>query len=100
MYETITTTDKIARDLMFEDLILNGNPAERQAVRFSGYEPILNENGVQEIEHVWYEKSRPDNFQVRPVYRSTFSVAYPHHIELTGRAARREVKRLKALGLL
>jgi len=99
MYEVITTTDKDARDRMFEDLRLNGNPAERQAVRFSSYEPVLGELDYQEIELVWYEKAAPDQMQVRPVYRSTYSVAYPHHVELTGRAARREAKRLKALGL-
>ena len=95
MYDVITTTDKDARDRMFEDLRLNGNAAERQAVKFSDCEPVLDEYGLQEYTYVWYQGAKPDAMQPRPTFQSTFSVAYPTHVELTGRAARREAKRLK-----
>jgi hypothetical protein len=36
--EVITTTDKDARDRMFDDLRKNGNKLEKQVVKFSGNE--------------------------------------------------------------
>ena len=59
MMEVITTHDKDVRDRLFEDLRKNGNELERKVVKFSGNELIRN------APH-------------RPVYRSTWSVAYPN----------------------
>ena len=68
-FEVITTTDKDKRDRGYQDLRQNGNELERQVVRFSSCEL------TEDVEHVWYERSK--TFQVRPIYRSTWSLAYP-----------------------
>ena len=74
--EVITTHLKEARDKMYEDLRENGNEFERQVVRFSDCEQVnYEDDGSPEIEFVWYEKGKTP--QERPVYRSTWSLAYP-----------------------
>jgi len=52
--QVITVTDKAARDKMFNELRMDGNEQEQQAVKFSSTEK--GEDGV---------------------YRSTWSIAYP-----------------------
>jgi hypothetical protein len=99
--EVITTTDKDARDRMFDDLRKNGNKLEKQVMKFSGVEPVLDECGIQQIfigrtitekEMKFYMnphliKSTPPELlkrlarntrrKARPIWRSTWSVAYP-----------------------
>lgn len=81
--EVITTQDKGARDRMFEDLRKNGNDLERQVVKFSSNEPVLNEFGEHDARIVRYQMSGKKGKinlgipQIRPLYRSTWSVAYP-----------------------
>ncbi|SRR5258708_34724900 len=103
--EVITTTDKDARDRMFEDLRRNGNELEKQVVKFSGVEDVPESDrtvryrvsGSKEEGHLLIFKSgkaiilgpRP---QVRHGYRSTWSVAYPNKPDSnpTPRRARRD----------
>lgn len=68
--EVFQYTDKTVRDFAFKDLRKNGDELERQVVKFSGCE-IVPDEYVQ----IWYEKGK--KFYTRPVYRSTWSVAYP-----------------------
>jgi hypothetical protein len=68
--EVITTADKSRRDSLFADLRLNGNELERQVVKFSGNEPT---DAAPRIVR-YAPNAKP---QYRPVYRSTWSVAYP-----------------------
>jgi hypothetical protein len=68
--EVITTTDKSQRDRLFADLCLNGNELERQVVKFSGNE--LTDAASRIVQYA--PNAKP---QYRPVYRSTWSVAYP-----------------------
>jgi hypothetical protein len=69
--EVITTPDKDKRDQMYEDLRRHGDELEKQVIRFSGCEKI----GEMRIYR------RPGQFdgpyELRPVYRSTWSLAYP-----------------------
>lgn len=75
-FEIITTTDKAQRDHIFEQLKTGGNDLEKQVVKFSDCEPVIDPTtNEQEVHLVWYEKSK--NLQLRPVYRSTWSVGYP-----------------------
>lgn len=74
-FEIITSHDKDQRDRLFDDLRQNGNELERQVVKFSGNEPVLNEINEQDYRFTFYEGSR--NPQPRPIYRNTWSVAYP-----------------------
>lgn len=73
--EIITSTDKSVRDRLFEDLQKNGNELERQCVRFSGNEPVLTDAGEPRGHFVSYGVTGKN--QWRPLYRSTWSVAYP-----------------------
>jgi hypothetical protein len=68
--EVITTVDKSQRDRLFADLRLNGNELERQVVKFSGNE--LTDAAPRIVRYA--PNAKP---QYRPVYRSTWSVAYP-----------------------
>jgi hypothetical protein len=72
--EVMEFTDKVVRDGAFEDLRKNGDEFERQVVRFSGCERVY-QDGIQAGELVWYERGKIP--QERPVYRSTWSLAYP-----------------------
>ena len=83
--EVITTTDKVQRDRLFEDLRKNGNELERQVVKFSGNQPVLKEDGTQQFDvRQYYPTFGKDRFlkfnpkvQIRPEFQSTWSVAYP-----------------------
>jgi hypothetical protein len=68
-FETITTANKLKRDAMYEELRASDNHGESQVVKFSSCEP------TGETEMVWYERGAEP--MLRPVYRSTWSVAYP-----------------------
>jgi hypothetical protein len=74
-FETITTADKQKRDAMYDELRASDNAQERQVVKFSDCEPT----GEKEL--VWFGKKRAGQKdkepEVRNVYRSTWSVAYP-----------------------
>jgi hypothetical protein len=74
--EVITTTDKTLRDRMFEDFRQNGNELEKQVVKFSGWEPVMGEDGTQRGRFVSYVRVT-GKCQWRPLFRSTWSVAYP-----------------------
>lgn len=74
--EVITSTDKGARDRLFEDLRKNGNELEKKVVKFSGNEPVMGEDGTPRGRFVSYIRVTGKN-QWRPLFRSTWSVAYP-----------------------
>lgn len=95
-YEVITTTDKAKRDEMFQDLKRNGNHMERQVVKFSGSEPVLDPGtGKQALlvhsptDLEWEQLLNPSTkiltprqhkrlaTKVRGAFQSTWSVAYP-----------------------
>ena len=94
-YEVITTTDKAKRDALFQDLKRNGNHMERQVVKFSGSEPVLDSDSKPVVtvhnptEREWKQLLSPGEKILRPfeharlakkirtVHRSTWSVAYP-----------------------
>ena len=63
-FEILTMTDKEKRDAMYEDLRKNGDEHERQAVKFSSSEPVM-EGSAQKV------------VNGKPVWRTTWSVAYP-----------------------
>jgi hypothetical protein len=100
--QVFTMIDKDQRDRLFEDLRKNGDANERQAVRFSGNELTGETNVVYyQIDGSGYHKQRVETVsvdvngrkkikvsyikslskgpkpQIRPVYRSTWSVAHP-----------------------
>lgn len=70
--EVLTTADKGQRDRMYVDLRTNGNSLEQQAVRFSSYEPVMLSEDTQAFN---LSEGFPD--EKRPVWRSTWSLAYP-----------------------
>lgn len=74
-FEIITTTDKAQRDAMFKDFRENGNEFEKQAVKFSSVEPVMKDGG-QIMKFRFYPGKKP-RVQPRPVFQSTWSVAYP-----------------------
>lgn len=74
-FEIITTTDKAQRDRMFTDLRKNGDEFEKQAVKFSSVEPVMKDDG-QVMKFRFYPGKKP-RVQPRPVFESTWSVAYP-----------------------
>lgn len=76
-FETFITTDKAKRDQVFNDLRTDGNALEKQVVKFSGCRPILQDNGHPEFRIVTYRNSAHAKRQVRFMFESTFSVAYP-----------------------
>lgn len=113
-YEVITTTDKAKRDEMFQDLKRNGNHMERQVVKFSGSEPVLDPGtGKQALlvhsptDLEWEQLLNPSTkiltprqhkrlaTKVRGAFQSTWSVAYPAtpDVKPTRRALRRREKR-------
>jgi hypothetical protein len=100
--QVYTMIDKDQRDQLFAELRKSDDPKERQAVRFSGNEPTGETNVVYyQIDGSGYHKQRMETVsvdvngrkkikvsyikslskgpkpQVRPVYRSTWSVAHP-----------------------
>jgi hypothetical protein len=66
--EVMTFTDKDKRDAAYQDLRKNGDSLERQVVRFSSCE----KTGEKIMNYI-----SMDRFELRPVYRSTWSLAYP-----------------------
>ncbi len=79
-FETITTTDKARRDEIFQQFRRSELANERQAVKFSGCQPILQADGRPEYRIVRYPGKHAKT-QVRFMYESTFSVAYPRELE-------------------
>lgn len=77
--EVFTYTDKAKRDAAFREMRANGDRWERQAVKFSGNEPVLGEDGKQIVLTQLYLVSGAKNPrpQERPVFRSTWSIAHP-----------------------
>ena len=67
--EVMTFPDKDARNRVYEDLRKNGDDLERQVVRFSDSEPTGEKRVILQ--------GRGNRVGFRPVYRSTYSVAYP-----------------------
>jgi hypothetical protein len=74
-FDVYTTTNKAKRGAMFDDFRKTGTPLERQAVKFSGYQPVLNEFGEQDGHNIVYSEN--GKVQFRPAYVSTWSVAVP-----------------------
>ena len=68
-----TTFDKEKRDELFHELRTRGRGVERQAVKFSGVQPVLDSNGKQKV-----------NEKGHLVWQSNWSVAYPAEIETLG----------------
>lgn len=64
--EVYTSIDKAKRDELFRELRAHGTAAERQAVKFSGVQPILGEDGKQAVDA-----------KGRLVWQSNWSVAHP-----------------------
>jgi hypothetical protein len=76
--EVFTTRDKSKRDELYRELRANGLPNEKQAVRFSGAQPVLDEDGNQKTRTVQYlGRGRT---QIRPIWESNYSVAYPREL--------------------
>ena len=77
--EIITSINKDARDRLFQDLKYNGNELEKQVVKFSGNEPLINpDTGLQLVgENHYGEDGRIGKKQIRTIWRSTWSIAYP-----------------------
>lgn len=79
----ITTTDKAKRDDMYRQFRESGDEYEKQAVKFSGSQPKLNEFGEPDGKYISYTatgkggKINVGRPQFRPAYESTWSVAYP-----------------------
>jgi hypothetical protein len=82
-YDVITTTDKAKRDDIFRQMRESTDPLERASVKFSGNEPVLDEEGQQVVDETAYllkGKGGRINFgrvQYRPQFVSTYSVATP-----------------------
>jgi hypothetical protein len=76
-YDVITTTDKAKRDEIFAQMRASDDPLERASVKFSGNEPT---GELREVRYTATRKGGGTNhgrIQIRPVYRSTWSVATP-----------------------
>lgn len=87
-FEIISTHDKGARDQIFDELRHSDLPNERQAIKFSDVEPILNGLPHGELNL---------DSQDRVMYHSIFSVAYPRDDEpKETKTRRREQKDRKA----
>jgi hypothetical protein len=78
-FEIYTSTDKAQRDKLFQALRASSDPFERQAVKFSGVEPVIGADGLQALRRKQYFVSgaKAPRLQYRPVYQSTWSVAHP-----------------------
>jgi hypothetical protein len=73
-FEVITTLDKAKRDEMFQFFRREGNEQEKQVVKFSGVEPVMDGDKQLFTTRRYSLTGRP---QRRPIFRSTWSVAYP-----------------------
>lgn len=82
-FEIYTSVDKAKRDQLFAELRKNGDAYERQAVKFSGVQPVLGEDGLQLVDWVQYHaqvkggQTAYGNLQMRPRWQSNWSVAHP-----------------------
>jgi hypothetical protein len=82
-YDVITTTDKAKRDDIFRQMRESTDPLERASVKFSGNEPVLNEDGTPQVAIIRYQatgkggKINLGRRQSRPVMVSNWSVATP-----------------------
>lgn len=93
-FEVYTMTDKAKRDRMYANFRANGDENERQAVKFSGCEIVLDNSGKPAYTVSGLTREESERFLnidnkldpkttkelaklLRPVYRSTWSVAYP-----------------------
>lgn len=84
--EVITTIDKQKRDAMFQELRNSTEANERQVVKFSSVEPVLDskdsgpepfEGGYRQVVNGQVSFARTPTSVFRPLYRSNWSVAYP-----------------------
>ncbi len=81
--EVYTSHDKETRDKLYEELRAKGDENERQAVKFSGNELVLGEDGqpiYRQVNYTAHGKGGKINVgrpQRRLVYHSTWSVAHP-----------------------
>ena len=72
--EVVTTPHKDQRDRMYQDLRQNGNELERQVIRFSSCEPVLE---VGEPATIIRIHGRKGPGEIRQIWHSTWSIAYP-----------------------
>jgi len=72
-FEVLTMQDKAQRDDIYRRFRTEGDEFERQAIKFSSSEIVLDNDGNPAYNVV--ESGKRKTF--RPVYRSTWSVAYP-----------------------
>ena len=95
-----TTIDKAKRDELFHELRTRGRGVERQAVKFSGVQPVLDSEGKQAVRRVVKTKRfiRTQKFdgvkgtvsalsaveQFIPLWQSNWSVAHPAEIDTLG----------------
>lgn len=80
----LTMTDKAKRDDIYEELRASTDPYERQAVKFSGVQAVMNESmTAQKVVTKRYQDTgkrgtvRLGREQERLVFQSNWSVAYP-----------------------
>lgn len=90
--DIFTTVDKNKRDELFEELRKRGLSNERQAVKFSGVQYVLGEDGEQIVREVRY--SPTGRLQFRPVYQINYSVAYPRELSRNTVVHRRDQSNL------
>jgi len=80
-FEVLTMVDKSKRDEIYRQLRESDDLLERQVVKFSGNQPMLDESGLPVV--LVYSNSRSKakakRFQVRPQFISNWSVAYPRN---------------------
>ena len=79
--QVYTMTDKAKRDQMFDELRRSDDPLERQVVKFSGVQPVM-EDGKPKVDwkpnYAGRTTLKPHrNYRFYGVYESTWSVAYP-----------------------
>ena len=68
-----TTFDKEKRNELWRELRTRGRGVERQVVKFSGVQPVLDSDGQQKV-----------NEKGRLVWQSNWSVSHPAEIDTLG----------------
>lgn len=77
-FEVITTRSKEQRDAMFLNFRKSDDKLERQVVKFSGSEPVIGDDGKQEVETHTTHYDGKQLFKVnRLKFVSNWSIAYP-----------------------